>query len=110
MIFPGFNEASGNLDLQPFARIDHVEAKVVPVLCGTNSSQLRLHLLKHWTMSQMVESATEGLRYEPVQPGSGRGGGFRRRAAGAGAALLALLLKAKSLLLLLPKLKLLATF
>jgi pyruvate/2-oxoglutarate dehydrogenase complex dihydrolipoamide dehydrogenase (E3) component len=23
---PGFNEASGNLDLQPFARIDHVEA------------------------------------------------------------------------------------
>jgi pyruvate/2-oxoglutarate dehydrogenase complex dihydrolipoamide dehydrogenase (E3) component len=23
---PGFNEASGNLDLQPFARVDHVEA------------------------------------------------------------------------------------
>lgn len=23
---PGFNEASGNLDLQPFARYDHVEA------------------------------------------------------------------------------------
>ena len=23
---PGFNEASGNLDLQPFARTDHVEA------------------------------------------------------------------------------------
>ncbi len=25
-LVPGFNEASGNLDLQPFARIDHVEA------------------------------------------------------------------------------------
>jgi hypothetical protein len=24
--FPVFNEASGNLDLQPFARCDHVEA------------------------------------------------------------------------------------
>jgi hypothetical protein len=23
---PGFYEASGNLDLQPFARVDHVEA------------------------------------------------------------------------------------
>ena len=23
---PVFNEASGNLDLQPFARVDHVEA------------------------------------------------------------------------------------
>ena len=59
----------------------------------------------------MAESATEGLRYEPVQPGSGRrSGGLRKRAAGVGAALLALLAKAKSLLLLLPKLKLLATF
>ena len=30
----------------------------------------------------MAESATEGLRYEPVQPGSGRrGGGLRKRAA-----------------------------
>lgn len=25
-LVPGFNEASGNLDLQPFARVDHVEA------------------------------------------------------------------------------------
>ena len=25
-LVPVFNEASGNLDLQPFARIDHVEA------------------------------------------------------------------------------------
>ena len=31
--FPGFYEATGNLGLQPFARIDQVEAKVVPVLC-----------------------------------------------------------------------------
>jgi Zn-dependent protease len=67
--------------------------------------------VKYWTMAEMAESATEGLRYEPIQPGSGRGrGAFRKRAAGAGAALLALLAKAKSLLLLLPKLKLLATF
>jgi Zn-dependent protease len=62
-------------------------------------------------MAEMAESATEGLRYEPIQPGSGRRrGALRKRAAGAGAALLALLAKAKSLLLLLPKLKLLATF
>jgi Zn-dependent protease len=61
--------------------------------------------------ARVAEGATEGLRYEPIQPGSGRsGGGFRKRAAGAGAALLAVLAKAKSLLLLLPKLKLLATF
>jgi hypothetical protein len=25
-LVPGFNEASGNLDLQPFARIDQIEA------------------------------------------------------------------------------------
>jgi hypothetical protein len=30
---PVFYEASGNLDLQPIARIDHVEAMIVPVLC-----------------------------------------------------------------------------
>ena len=27
---PVFNEASGNLDLQPFARADHVESKSSP--------------------------------------------------------------------------------
>ena len=30
---PGFNEASGNLDLQPFARIDHVEACRPRAMC-----------------------------------------------------------------------------
>ena len=58
----------------------------------------------------MADGATDGLRYEPIQPGPGRGGGLRRRAAGAGAVLLALLAKGKALLLLLPKLKLFATF
>jgi Zn-dependent protease len=58
----------------------------------------------------MADSATERLGYEPVQPGSGRGGGLRKRGAGAGAALLALLAKGKALLFLLPKVKLLATF
>ena len=58
----------------------------------------------------MAGTATDRLTYEPIKPGSGRGGGFRRRAAGAGAALAALLAKGKALLLLLPKLKLLATF
>ena len=59
----------------------------------------------------MAESATEGLRYEPIQPGSGRRGRrLRERAAGAGAGLAALLAKGKALILLLPKLKLLATF
>src|SRR6266516_1122568 len=62
-------------------------------------------------MTEMAETASEGLRYEPIQPGSGRrGGSLRKRAAGAGAALAALLAKGKSLLLLLPKLKLLTTF
>jgi len=62
-------------------------------------------------MTEMAETASEGLRYEPIQPGSGRrGGSLRKRAAGAGAALAALLAKAKGLLLLLPKVKLLATF
>ena len=32
--FPGFCEASGNLDLQPFARIDHVEACRPRAMCG----------------------------------------------------------------------------
>ena len=30
---PVFYEASGNLDLQSFARADHVESNFVPVLC-----------------------------------------------------------------------------
>src|SRR5256885_1384339 len=36
-----------------------------------------------WTMRQMADTATtEGVRYDPVQPGSGRrGGGLRGRAA-----------------------------
>jgi Zn-dependent protease len=105
-----FYEASGILDLQPFARIDHVEAKSSPCYVETDSTRLRLHLLKHWKMNEMTDTATERLRYEPIEPGSGRGGGFRRRAVGAGAALLALLAKGKALLFLLPKLKLFATF
>jgi hypothetical protein len=31
--FPGFYEASGNLGLQPFARIDHVEACRPRAMC-----------------------------------------------------------------------------
>jgi len=31
--FPGFYEASGNLDLQPFARIDRVEACRPRAMC-----------------------------------------------------------------------------
>ncbi len=33
---PGFNEASGNLDLQPFARVDHVEACRPRAICALN--------------------------------------------------------------------------
>jgi hypothetical protein len=36
-LVPGFNEASGNLDLQPFARIDHVEA------CRPRALRFRLY-------------------------------------------------------------------
>src|SRR6266487_2072067 len=61
-------------------------------------------------MSEMAESASGSLGYEPFQPGSARCGGVRGRAAGIGAAILAFLAKAKAILLLLPKLKLLATF
>ncbi len=95
------------------------------------SSPVRLHLLKHWTMAEMAESATDNLRtpsaslhaalrakapsntpldYGPIQPGSGRGRKLRERAAGIGAGLVALIAKGKTLLLLLPKVKLLATF
>jgi Zn-dependent protease len=62
-------------------------------------------------MTEMADSATNGLSYEPIEPGSGRRrGNLRNRAAALGAALLAVLTKAKALLLLLPKVKLLATF
>jgi Zn-dependent protease len=106
-----FYEASGNLDLQPFARIDRVESKSSPCYVCLNLTPLRLHLVKYWSMGEMAESATERLRYEPIQPGAGRRGpDLRKRAAGLGAALLALLAKGKALLLLLPKLKVLATF
>jgi pyruvate/2-oxoglutarate dehydrogenase complex dihydrolipoamide dehydrogenase (E3) component len=47
---PGFNEASGNLDLQPFARIDHVEACRPRAFCCL----LRLELYgvgDGWSMS-----------------------------------------------------------
>ncbi len=33
-LVPGFNEASGNLDLQPFARADHVEACHPRAMCS----------------------------------------------------------------------------
>lgn len=33
-LVPGFNEASGNLDLQPFARTDHVEACRPHAMCS----------------------------------------------------------------------------
>ena len=33
-LVPGFNEASGNLDLQPFARIDQVEACRPRAMCS----------------------------------------------------------------------------
>jgi pyruvate/2-oxoglutarate dehydrogenase complex dihydrolipoamide dehydrogenase (E3) component len=36
-LVPGFNEASGNLDLQPFARVDHVEA------CRPRALRFRLY-------------------------------------------------------------------
>src|SRR5438552_11197283 len=108
--FPGFYEATGNLGLQPFARVDQVETNSSPCYVATNGTQLRLHLLKHWTMSEITETAHETLSYEPIQPGSGRGRKLRERAAGIGAALVALAAKGKTLLLLLPKLKLLATF
>ena len=59
----------------------------------------------------MTDSATEGLQYGPIQPGSGRGGGgLRKRVAGLLAALIALAGKLKALVFLLPKLKLLTTF
>jgi Zn-dependent protease len=60
----------------------------------------------------MSETAAETLRYDPVNPGSGRRGpsGLRRRVSAGLAAAVALAAKAKSLLILLPKLKLLTTF
>jgi hypothetical protein len=48
--FPGFYEATGNLGLQPFARIDQVETNSSPCYVETNLSLMRLHLLKYWTL------------------------------------------------------------
>ncbi len=36
--FPVFHEASGNLGLQPFARIDQIDAKSPPCYVATNST------------------------------------------------------------------------
>jgi hypothetical protein len=44
--FPGFYEATGNLGLQPFARVDQVETNSSPCYVATNSTFVRLHLLK----------------------------------------------------------------
>ena len=108
--YPGFCEATGNLGLQPFARINQVETNSSPCYVETNGNWLRLHLLKCWTMTQMAETSGQSLEYGPIQPGRGRGKRLRERAAGIGAALVALAAKGKAILLLLPKLKLLTTF
>jgi Zn-dependent protease len=115
-LVPVFNEASGNLDLQPFARIDQVEACRPRAMSCEDS-------IAHATFTEvseygclMAEIATESLSYEPIHPGSGRPErpGPLKRIGGAIAALGLLLAKlgaqAKALILLLPKLKLLTTF
>jgi Zn-dependent protease len=63
-------------------------------------------------MTEMAETATEGIQYEPVHPGPGRRDptGLGKRLGAALAALAAIAVKAKSLLFLVPKLKLLTTF
>ena len=59
---PGFNEASGNLDLQPFARIDHVEA-------------CRPRATAHWncTVSGMVVGNDDAMQriYDAIVLGAG---------------------------------------
>ena len=47
--FPVFSEASGNLGLQPSARIDQIEA-CRPRAMSLTILPLRLHLLKYWRM------------------------------------------------------------
>jgi hypothetical protein len=37
-LVPVFNEASGNLDLQPVRTNDQIESNFAPVLCGTHST------------------------------------------------------------------------
>ena len=37
-LVPVFNEASGNLDLQPVRTNDQIESNFAPVLCGINST------------------------------------------------------------------------
>ena len=117
--FPVFSEASGNLGLQPFARIDQIEAcrphamSPIRVPAAPGSLDHKLHLLKYWRIREMAHTAaTESLRYEPIQPGSGRPDrpGVRKRIGAALAGLVVVASKAKALLLLLPKLKLLASF
>ncbi len=59
---PGFNEASGNLDLQPFARVDHVEACRPPCM-------LRLELYGVGNGDRVSEKA-----YDAIVLGAGPAG------------------------------------
>ncbi len=63
---PGFNEASGNLDLQPFARVDHVEACRPRACCALNCS---LSGKSGQAMSEM-----ESKSYDAVVLGAGPAG------------------------------------
>ncbi len=116
-LVPVFNEASGNLDLQPFARVDHVEAcrpramsqpfyPPLPEATFTEAMENRI-------MSETGAGPVQAPEYEPIHPGSGRREGLWRRIGGALAAVGLVLLKVgtklKALLLLAPKLKVLTT-
>ncbi len=132
--FPVFYEASGNLDLQPLARTDHVETMIVPVLCDRNLSwgtATRTKVVcmetvpegsrERWPASVAVpppsgmpsgSSPQEEHGEEPIHPGSGRRSALKR-AAGPLAALALILAKfgtkLKAILVVLPKLKVFST-
>ena len=113
-LVPVFNEASGNLGLQPFARIDHVEAcRPRGYVCDDDSTA-------HATFTEVSENgrlmpdiATESLGYEPIHPARGARAtgpaesGSAERSPRWACCSPSSGRKAKALILLLPKLKLL---
>jgi hypothetical protein len=66
--FPVFHEASGNLGLQPFARIDHVESKSRPCYVRPHSTRPRSVAKSGVSPGTALISVTKGRLWSNVLP------------------------------------------
>ena len=76
-LVPGFNEASGNLDLQPFARTDHVEACRPRAMC-TSIVRSRVGI-PAWPSGNSTRSCSAPGRRARSAPGASPTAGCRWR-------------------------------